>query len=152
MTAPQQADLTAALQTLAQGQVNLQAMVQAQNEANAVQRNEMSMLREQIQRQNEQLNIQAEELRKSVESKGHRNLLDTKGLGKPSTFSGQVTDWEAWKFKFVTWMSAQFEDAESLLDWAESSSGAVTPTEMTDLELQYRQAGEFTTHSCTGCW
>ena len=143
MTAPQQADLTAALQILAQGQVNLQAMVQAQNEANAVQRNEMSMLREQIQRQNEQLNIQAEELRKSVESKGHRNLLDTKGLGKPSTFSGQATDWEAWKFKFVTWMSAQFEDAESLLDWAESSSGAVTPTEMTDLELQYRQAVEF---------
>ena len=78
MTTEQQAELADALRVLAQGQVNLQLLVQAQSESNRTHRDEVSVLRDQIARQNEQMSLQSEGLRKSLEAKGRRTLLDTR--------------------------------------------------------------------------
>ena len=49
-------------------EAELQALMQAQNESSAMQRNEMLMIKEQIQKQNERLSSHAEELREFVKS------------------------------------------------------------------------------------
>ena len=155
MTAQQ--ELQEALRVLAQGQVNLQALVQAQGDANRAHREEVAQLRAQASESTrllqEQIQRQNEDLRRAAETKGRGNLLDTKGLGKPSTFSGQVSDWEAWSFKFVTWMTAQFRDAEKVLDWAASQEGAITPDTVDEAEVEFsRTEVASSMPSSTGFW
>ena len=97
-------DLVAALRTLAEGQQNLQACVQAQQEANSARAQQMVDMRS---RSEQEIGILRDELKRAYESKGNKALIDTKGLGKPIPFSGQALEWEAWQFKFVTWMNTQ---------------------------------------------
>ena len=134
--------LAEALRVLAEGQNALQTMVAAQREANEVQRQQMADQREQSA---EEIRVLREELKRSAEQKGKNNLIDTKGLGKPNPFSGQLAEWEAWSFKFVTWMGAQFGEAEKILEMAASHQGAITEEVMDDFELNYPRTpvGEF---------
>ena len=83
------------------------------------------------------MRVLREELKRSTEQKGRRNLIDTKGLGKPSPFSGQIAEWEAWSFKLVTWMGAQFGEAERIPERASALQGAITEEVVEDLQLNY---------------
>ena len=73
-------ELRYALQTLAESQTALMRMVDQQSRQNDIQARRMETLEA--------------ELKREREHKGRRPLVDTKGLGKPNTFSGQITDWE----------------------------------------------------------
>ena len=81
-------ELRDALRTLAESQRALMRMVEQQTRQNDIQTDRMETLEA--------------ELRREREHEGRRPLVDTKGLGKPTMFSGQITDWEPWCFKFVT--------------------------------------------------
>ena len=80
-------ELRNTLQTLADSQAVLMPLFDHQSRQNEIQAHRMETLEA--------------ELKRERESKGWRPLVDTKGLGKPNTFSGQITDWEPWCFKFV---------------------------------------------------
>ena len=84
-----------------------------------------------------------EELKRAHESKASRPLIDTKGLGKPIPFTGQVSDWESWHFKFVTWMGSQFGEAEEILEWASTQEDTIGQGALDSLELDHPRTRVF---------
>lgn len=70
---------------------------------------------EETARQREVTNAQVETLRAFRQGRG---VIDTKALGRPDGFSGNVLDWQSWAFKFTTWINSQFEGGQALLEWA----------------------------------
>ena len=76
----------------------------------------------QIDRQGAALQTSLEQnarfLQSEQTSRRRVHLIDTKVVGKPSAFSGKESEWPAWSYKFVTWISGQFEGGEDILDWA----------------------------------
>ena len=140
MTA-EQTQLAESLRILAQGQGTLQDIVRQQAVANQTLQRQIELQAKSLEDSHarsqaeigmlrDQMSLQTEELRRAFQSKGKSTLLDTKGLGKPSTFSGQVSDWEAWSFKLITWMGAQYPDAESNMEWAAAFTGSIGPAEI----------------------
>ena len=107
-------------QTLLQEQVAhqarlVEAYVRASEENNA-------LLREAAVRQTEAV------VRES-ERRGLQASLD-KAVGRPPAFGGDPKEWNAWSFKFVTWMSAQFERGGEALDWAHEKGDETITLEM----------------------
>ncbi len=51
-------------------------------------------------------------------------LVDTHMLGKPKSYSGNRTDWQAWKYVFKSYVGAL---DSKLLDFLDNAEGQSTP-------------------------
>ena len=72
----------------------------------------------------------------------HRRPMLT-AVGKPSAFSGKETEWPAWCYKFITWLSSQYGDAEEVLDWAAMRGSETITQQMIEGILEaHPKAGE----------
>ena len=58
-----------------------------------------------------------------------RSLVDHRGIGKPSAFSGQNTDWLPWARMFENFVGAVHPGADWVLEWA-AEQVAITTLEI----------------------
>ena len=46
------------------------------------------------------------------------SLVDSRAVQRPNNFDGKESTWQAWSYKFSTWLSSQFHKGEDVLDTA----------------------------------
>ena len=54
------------------------------------------------------------------------NLVDTRGMGRPPSFSGSEKDWREWKGKLSAYLCATNPQAEFMLEWVEKHPATIT--------------------------
>jgi hypothetical protein len=52
-------------------------------------------------------------------------LIDTKGIGKPKSFSGKSEDWKEFSFKYLNFAGSAFPMVKRLTTWAEEQVGTI---------------------------
>ena len=62
----------------------------------------------------------------AAQSAPRSNLIDTRGMGRPPSFSGAVKDWREWKGKMTAYLKASDPQADRGLNWAEKRELPVT--------------------------
>ena len=60
------------------------------------------------------------------------NMVDTRGMGRPPSFSGTDKEWREWKGKLTAYLYATAPHAKPFLDWAEASARPITQDAMED--------------------
>ena len=59
-----------------------------------------------------------------------KGFIDTKGIGKPKTFSGKTADWQKWLFSFRPWFGCAFEKGKEAMEWAQSQQDEISQEEV----------------------
>ena len=63
----------------------------------------------------------AQLLQEVKQSSGPSNMVDTRGIGRPPSFTGSEKEWREWKGKVTAYLYATAPFAKPFLDWAEMS-------------------------------
>ena len=53
-------------------------------------------------------------------------MVDTRGMGRPPSFSGLDKEWREWKGKLTAYLYATAPHAKPFLDWAEASMSPIS--------------------------
>ena len=61
-----------------------------------------------------------------------RFSLDTRGLGRPTSFSSKEGEFQEWHVKFATYMASAFPGSREVLEWAAERTDAVSRGELQD--------------------
>ena len=57
-------------------------------------------------------------------------MVDTRGMGRPPSFSGLDKEWREWKGKLTAYLYATAPHAKPYLDWAEASAKPISQSVM----------------------
>ena len=63
----------------------------------------------------------AQLLQETRSSPASSNMVDTRGIGRPPSFSGSEKEWREWRGKVTAYLYATAPFAKPFLDWAELS-------------------------------
>jgi hypothetical protein len=83
-------------------------------------------LRSVLQDQNKEL----VEAMKDSKGKDRLCLVDTKGLGKPSTFSGEAEQFLPWRHRMTSYICSVYPDLREVLEWCEEREKSITGEEL----------------------
>ena len=72
------------------------------------------------------------EITRLVAQKSPRNMVDTRGMGRPPSFSGEEKAWREWRGKLTAYLYATDSTAETSLRWAESQNSPITHAVMVE--------------------
>ena len=56
----------------------------------------------------------------------NRNMVDTRGIGRPPSFDGSDKSWREWSGKMTAYLYATDDTAEDALKWVDLQGGAIT--------------------------
>ena len=84
-------------------------------------------LRNVLQDQNKEL---VEAMKKETKGKDKLCLVDTKGLGKPSTFSGEAEQFLPWRHRMTSYICSVYPDLHEVLEWCEEREKSITGEEL----------------------
>ena len=56
----------------------------------------------------------------------NRNMVDTRGIGRPPSFDGSDKSWREWRGKMTAYLYATDDTAEDALKWVDLQGGAIT--------------------------
>lgn len=84
-------------------------------------------LRNVLQDQNKEL---VEAMKKETKGKDKLCLVDTKGLGKPSTFSGEAEQFLPWRHRMTSYICSVYPDLREVLEWCEEREKSITGEEL----------------------
>lgn len=57
-------------------------------------------------------------------------LVDTKGLGKPSTFSGETEQFLQWRHRLTSYICSVYADLREVLEWCEERDKSISSNEL----------------------
>ena len=80
-----------------------------------------------LQDQNKEL---VEAMKKETKGKDKLCLVDTKGLGKPSTFSGEAEQFLPWRHRMTSYICSVYPDLREVLEWCEEREKSITGEEL----------------------
>ena len=112
-------------------QVDVQALVEA------VQR--LQMVMQEQQNAIQQYEGRLAELRVLAQAQGrgggpqenHRaRLVDTRGIGKPPVFPGDMAKWPAWSFKMENFVASVYQEGRNALHWAATQEDPILQAEV----------------------
>eukprot|EP00435_Cladocopium_sp_Y103_P010276 s4537_g2.t1 len=83
-------------------------------------------LRSALQDQNKEL----VEAMKDSKGKDKLCLVDTKGLGKPSMFSGEAEQFLPWRHRMTSYICLTYPDLREVLEWCEEREKSITGEEL----------------------
>ena len=63
----------------------------------------------------------------------NKTLVDGEGIGKPNTFDSDMKKFPNFSFKFKNFVSSVFENARSVMDWAEEQMHSITASSVQEL-------------------
>ena len=86
-------------------------------------------LQDALKGQNKEL---VEAMKSTAGDKGKLVLVDTKGLGKPSTFSGDAEQYLPWRHRMSAYVCSIYPDLRDVLEWCEEREKSISTTELTD--------------------
>ena len=86
-------------------------------------------LQDALEGQNKEL---VEAMKSTAGDKGKLVLVDTKGLGKPSTFSGDAEQYLPWRHRMSAYVCSIYPDLRDVLEWCEEREKSISTTELTD--------------------
>ena len=61
-------------------------------------------------------------------------LVDTKGVGRPSTFDGTQTKWSAWAFRVENFIASVYVNGREALDWAGTREKMIVDEDLRELQ------------------
>ncbi|CAE7222661.1 ABCG2 [Symbiodinium sp. CCMP2592] len=110
-----------------------QAALAAQGQLSAL----PTIVREMGQTLQDALKGQSKELAEAVKrtatgDKGKLVLVDTKGLGKPSTFSGDAEQFLPWRHRMLAYICSIYPELREALEWCEEREKAISTEELTE--------------------
>ncbi|CAE7240586.1 unnamed protein product [Symbiodinium natans] len=73
-----------------------------------------------------------EAMRSSSSDKGKMVLVDTKGLGKPSMFSGDAEQYLPWRHRMTAYVCSIYPELREVLEWCEEREKSISSDELSE--------------------